>query len=144
MKEFTILRGHSDDEGTFGIMPELALVTLELPWRDNHPHKSCVPAGSYTASIYNSPTKGRVYLLEGVPSRDFVEIHSANFAGDTDKGWQSQLLGCIALGLSHGQLENIYDNLQQGVLNSRTAISRFMAAAEGQPIRLTIQDGGGK
>jgi uncharacterized protein DUF5675 len=139
----TLIRQPTTDEGTFGDLVELKLKTLELPWRDNDSSFSCIPCGAYVAAPYMSPTKGAVYLLQGVEGRSMIEIHSANFGGDVNKGWQSQLLGCIALGLSQAQLENMYDRLQQAVLNSRSALSQFLAATKGQPILLSIQNATG-
>lgn len=143
MIDLILHREPSTDEGTFGRLQGagLDLISLELPWEGNEPQFSCIPAGVYTAAPFDSPTKGRVYLLQEVPGRSFIEIHSANFGGNTRRGWQSQLLGCIALGLEKARLENIYDRLQWAVLNSRSALSQFLSATRGEPIRLTIVEG---
>ena len=64
-----------------------------------------------------------------------IEIHSANFAGDASKGYISQLLGCIALGLSVGVL-----NGQLAVLNSKGAIADFEAKQNKEDFQLTIKE----
>jgi hypothetical protein len=52
-----------------------------------------IPAGTYTCQRRMSPHFGyEVFELQGVPGHNFIEIHIAN--------WQTQLDGCIALGLT--------------------------------------------
>lgn len=53
-----------------------------------------IPPGEYPVTFYDSPKHGPVPLIQGVPGRDFIEMHIANYP--------KELLGCIALGLSHG------------------------------------------
>jgi hypothetical protein len=65
-------------------------LTLELPWLDNQRNISCIPAGDYIATHYDSPKHGPVLLLHGVPDRDFIEVHSGNYTRD--------VLGCILVG----------------------------------------------
>lgn len=104
--------------------------SIELPWRNNEPNTSCVPAGIYSLIPYLSPKHGATWCLHNpalgiygtdpVPhgGRDHCEIHSANFA--------EQLLGCIALGLE-GQ--PMYDPLtgkvEPAVEDSKPAIARL-------------------
>lgn len=137
-----LTRDPSTDEGTPGRLVsddgELALRTIELPWRSNEMGASCISPGTYQAALYDSPTKGRVYLLQDVPRRSEIEIHSANFAGDTRRGWESQLLGCIAPGLGIGRLQNADGKLQLATLNSRAALSRLIEVTGGVPITLVI------
>jgi len=75
----------------------LALNTLELPWRNNREDVSCIPDGVYPWQKYNSPTKGKVILLQDVPGRTNIEIHIANYV--------RQLLGCIAVGVGRGDID---------------------------------------
>lgn len=133
-------RGPSTDEGTFGTLtgPGINLRTVELPDRGNEPQHSCIPVGVYEAEVFQSPSKGRVYLLKHVPGRSMIEVHSANFAGDVLHGWQSQLLGCIAPGLGVAKLQNADGKLQMAVTSSRTALARLFEATQGHPITLTI------
>ncbi len=135
-----LTRGPSTDEGTLGTLtgPGLSLHTIELPWADNAPQHSCIPVGTYEADPFQSPTKGRVHLLKNVPDRSMIEIHSANFAGDVTKGWESQLLGCIAPGLGVGRLQNADGKMQMGVLHSKAALARLFEVTGGQPFTLTI------
>lgn len=67
--------------------------TLEKPWVNNAVDVSCIPEGRYVAQLRYSPHHGyAVYGVVGVPHRADIEIHIANAP--------SQLLGCIALGMS--------------------------------------------
>lgn len=148
MKKFLLERNQSTVEGTTGTMhcvgdPSVYFFTMELPWRENKRALSCIPEGVYIAKPYASPSKGSVYLLKNVPNRSFIEIHSANFGGDrseSSKGkYQSQLLGCIALGEKIDRLSNMYQKKQLAVLNSRAAQKRFLAYCNGEAISLEIR-----
>jgi hypothetical protein len=75
-----------------------------------------------------------------VPGRDMIEIHSANFMGDVDQGKVSQLLGCIALGLSIGELTpSPNQEAQTAVLHSKDAIATFDDALQTRDFMLTIE-----
>ena len=91
--------------------------TLELPWLDNANDVSCIPPGVYKARKYQSPKHGTVILLEDVPDRTFVEIHSGNFT--------RQILGCILVGdgIKHLDTDSIPD-----VTNSRNTLSKLLIA----------------
>lgn len=126
-----IMRSDSTDAGTFGTLSlnhgEWACVTGELPWRDNDHGTSCIPPGNYTCKWINSPKHGKCYQVCDVPNRTMIEIHSANFMGDsmkvnpiTDTFYISQLLGCIALGRSVGVLDG-----QTAILKSKETIADF-------------------
>lgn len=136
----TLKRSPSTDQGTFGVLTFGADVvhTLELPWRDNMRQKSCIPHGVYLCALVKSPRFGRVYGLQDVPGRSHVLIHSANFAGDVDKGWTTQLQGCIAPALRVGQMRNNAGVMQAAGLVSRPALARLMEWADGQPFELEI------
>lgn len=131
-----ILRGPSTDEGTFGTLTGqgLTLRTLELPWRDNRPQRSCIPVGTYQCAIVKSPRFGRVYGVADVPGRSHVLIHGGNYAGDVEKGLRSDVEGCILLGLATGVL-----NGQKVVTSSRAALEQFMKAMDGKAFTLTIE-----
>ena len=63
----TLTRTKTGDSGTFGNLrldDGSLFVTGELPWRDNAPQKSCIPAGTYTCAIYQSPEHGPVYQVQ--------------------------------------------------------------------------------
>src|SRR5215216_4379526 len=63
--------------------------TIELPWLNNQPKRSCIPEGRYTIEKRWSPHFGDHYQLKNVPGRDLILIHPANNA-------LKELKGCIA------------------------------------------------
>ena len=145
----SLIRMSSSDQGTFGKLSLSAddgsflgeWVTVELPWRDNAPQRSCVPVGDYMAKwLWSESHKQFLYHLQDVPNRSGVEIHAANFGGNTALGWHSDLLGCIALGKTVGPLQNPEGRMQQAVLASRIAMQEFTNATAGVDLQLTIQD----
>ena len=141
-------RERSTDEGTPGRLTGMGVdfCTLELPWRDlngdgiGDPQMSCITPGEYQCAWHESPHHGWVYEVTGVKGRSHILIHSANFAGDTLKGWQSQLLGCIALGLRHGVIPNKWNKAQRAVISSKAAMVQFHELMRTDPFMLTIAD----
>ena len=99
--------------------------TIELPWLDNEPDKSCIPPGTYEFNKYISPKHGFVWLARNVPNRTEIEIHPANFASD--------LLGCIGVGDSIGQISGV-----NAVLNSQETFAMLKATLP-DSFNLTIQ-----
>ncbi len=97
---YTLTRIRTGDDGTFGIWTDendtQLCVTVERPKTGDHP---CIPAGTYTFNLYNSPKHGQVWMAENVPNRTNIEVHNANFA--------SQLLGCIGVGDRFGVIDGI-------------------------------------
>lgn len=136
----TLVRQPSTDQGTFGVLTYGASTcrTLELPWRDNMPQRSCIPPAVYRCAIVKSPRFGRVYGVMNVPGRSAVLIHPANFAGDVDKGWTTQLHGCIAPCQKVGQMRNTAGQMQMAGLLSRPAWDQLMGWAGGEPFELEI------
>jgi hypothetical protein len=142
MKTVVINRKASTDQGTPGYFSfeGRVLRCIELPWRDNAPGRSCIPPGTYQAALYSSPKHGTVYMLHGVPGRSDVEIHAANFAGDSSLGWACELLGCIAPCESIGAMTpQGHTQEQLAGVASRAALAEFMAWANGEPIEIVIQ-----
>lgn len=142
MKRATITRGDSTDEGTFGLLAlddGPRLMCLELPWRDNATGTSCIPKGLYRCEIVNSPRFGKVYEVRDVPGRVNILIHAANFAGDTAKGFFSQLLGCIAPATAVGALRTPAGKVQRAGMNSKVALATVMAWGSGAPFELEIR-----
>ena len=137
----TLTRAESTDQGTFGVLRfgGQTVRTVELPWRDNARQRSCIPVGSYRCSIVQSPRFGRVYGVQNVPGRTHVLIHSANFGGDVNLGWTTQLHGCIAPCQRVGMMRNNAGKMQMAGLVSRPALNSFMAWANGQPFTLEIK-----
>lgn len=141
MVSITLVRTETGDEGTFGVLnipgfPE-SWLTGELPDRNNAPNVSCIPEGTYKCVWCYSPRfKRKMYVLEGVPKRAGIRIHSANFCGDKEKGYKKQLHGCIALGEKRGKIDG-----QKAVLLSVSAIRRFEKHMNGENFTLEIIKG---
>lgn len=119
-----LYRYDQTDEGTFGFIAFAGqrLYTGELPWHDNQPEISCIPAGLYTVQMRHSPKYGDVYEVTDVYGRSYILFHQGNFCGDLALGFRTNVLGCILLGKRRGRLYG-----QQAVLVSRGARSRFEA-----------------
>lgn len=99
---YSILRTYNDDCTTGVLVDSLGIhlcVTLERSWLENKNSISCIPEGTYNVIAYNSPTKGDVWLIQNVPDRSMIEIHSCN--------WVEQLEGCIGVG--DALLANVMD-----------------------------------
>lgn len=87
-------------EATFGCILHQCVplcVTLEDPWRFNETSKSCIPAGAYEVSKWDSQKYPNTFILGNVPFREAILIHSGNYPSDTQ--------GCILPGLSFGVAE---------------------------------------
>lgn len=140
MKAVILARTSSTDQGTFGYLLYGGLTSrsLELPWRENQRQRSCIPKGVYVCRLVNSPKFGRVYSVLDVPGRSAIRLHSANFAGDVEKGWTTQLHGCIAPCLKVGVMRNSSGVMQAAGLISRPALRQLMDWARGEPFTLEI------
>jgi hypothetical protein len=136
----SLKRRLSEPEGTFGkcLFGSTEVHSLEPPWRGNARGKSCIPPGKYLCRLKQSPRFGRVYEVTGVQGRSEILIHPANFAGDPEAGWTTELQGCIALGLKSGFLRNPQGSMQRALLVSRPAVGQFMLWAAGNPFELEI------
>jgi Family of unknown function (DUF5675) len=100
--------------------------TLELPWLNNLPGKSCIPVGQYQVILSLSTRFAReMPRLIGVPARLGILIHPGNTEHDTE--------GCILLGETQADGE---------VLHSRDAFARFLAwfASVGNTATVTIRN----
>lgn len=74
---------------TMGANSEPLCYTIELPWRNNEPNRSCIPEGTYVLKRRYS-LKFRWHLeVKDVPGRSYILIHPANHAA-------RELKGCIA------------------------------------------------
>lgn len=130
-------RLESSAQGTFGrlTMPGLSLFTGELPDHDNAPNISCIPTGVYRCLWTWSPVFKRfMYLVDGVPGRSGVRIHSANLMGDRPP-YLRQLNGCIAPAERLGWMDG-----QKAVLVSAPAVRRFESLMNKQPFDLEVRD----
>jgi hypothetical protein len=143
MREVTLTTFKTSDEGTFSKVVTdrgFACFAGELPWRDNHANRSCIPGGLYSATWRYSPAHGWCYHIDGVPGRANVEIHAANLMGDpeklnpfTRKSFKSELLGCVAPGLTIGRL-----SAQEAILKSAVALAALERDLQHAPFKLVV------
>jgi len=115
MPDLQILRTSYQPTQTFGVLFFNNLpfcMTLEPPWKNNEPHISCIPEGTYQARRIISPTFGETLEFLKVPCRTEIIFHVGNWAHDTR--------GCILLGEYTGKLNNI-----PALLDSTSAMNRF-------------------
>ena len=91
--------------------------TLELPWKNNAPRVSCIPAGRYEVVKRNSPKYGDHFHVLNVPNRSYILIHHGNYNRDT--------LGCILVGIG---VKDINGDGELDVVNSRAAMKELNAA----------------
>lgn len=132
-------RFRSDDIGTFGTM-ELdghVFFTVEKPWKDNAPFKSCVAEGEYSLVPHKSDKYGNVLALvsEELGVTHYKEpnsiryaclIHTANYPKDVE--------GCIGLG------DNYNPNLSM-VMNARqSTIDFYNIVSPSKAHKLTIEN----
>lgn len=139
----TLTRNEYTNQGTFGVLNinDKSFFSLELPWRENKSNISCIPCGQYKSSLRYSPHfKKNLYCLSGVPNRNFILIHGANFAGDEAMGYQTHLQGCISIGKSMGTAQNKHKQRQRCIFGSQQALSEFMDELDGEELILTIKD----
>ena len=111
-----IFRTKQNENGTLGelfIEGMRYCFTLELPWNDNKSDISCIPEGTYTCKLINSPHFGVVFKILDVPGRTDVLIHTGNFLKSTR--------GCVLLGTALGNTK------PYSILNSKIAFEGFMA-----------------
>lgn len=149
METVILQRLTTGDQGTFGELRVGAKTwkTCELPWRDNARGKSCIPAGVYLCRWRKSPRLSAragfdvfKYEITDVPGRDGVLVHSGNFGGDADKGWESQIKGCVLPGRRTVEMKNAYGNMQMAVANSREATKEFEDTMAQADFMLDVRD----
>lgn len=133
-------RKESTDQGTFGRLTigQFSCYTGELPWRDNQRGISCIPAGSYKVGwVFASEWRGGrwVYLLQDVPSRSSVLMHSGNYCGDKALGYRTHVQGCILLGEKLGWIDG-----QKAILLSTPMVRQFEQLMGGKLFTLEIHD----
>jgi len=88
------------DDGTKGLFrtPKQIFNSLELPWRNNQANFSCHSDGTYIFKFVITPKHPNGVFMMQDSIRPDTEIHAGNYAGDTTKGYKSDVLGCILLG----------------------------------------------
>jgi hypothetical protein len=75
--------------GELYIEEEFQCYSIELPWLNNQPSRSCIPEGKYALQKRWSPRHQWHLLVKDVPDRSLILLHPANNA-------PRQLKGCIA------------------------------------------------
>lgn len=137
MKDVLLTRQRTSSQGTFGELSidGLYFKTGELPDKGNASGLSCIPPGEYDVAWQESPKFGEVYTLQDVPGRSHILIHSGNLCGDVQRGYKSDVEGCILLGHSVGLL-----NGQEAVISSKSALDDFQDYMKREPFHLKIVD----
>ena len=82
----------------------LELPRIKIPYQVNARSVDCILEGKYPTIKIISPslTKGLVFLLQGVPGRDAVEVHIGNYVQGIKKDSQ----GCILAGSAFADRNN--------------------------------------
>lgn len=81
--------GDKGTNGTIHFLGEPLCHTIELPWQDNTPNKSCIPEGRYKLEKRVYQKNGEQIGIPSVQGREAILIHAANNA-------EQHLRGCIA------------------------------------------------
>lgn len=125
--------------GCFGelyIGGEFICYTVEQPWRDNKPFKSCVPVGHYTLVPFESEKYGSVVALEN-PELNVYANQSDASEGDRyaclihAANWSHQLQGCIAPGAALAWGIDVRTNTENlMVTRSRATLKNLLAKGE--------------
>jgi hypothetical protein len=141
MQRLVLTRTSRSDEGTFGniVAPDgKRFHTIELPWRENRRRISCIPASRYIAGWHTSLKFGIVPILRNVPNRDAILMHKGNYAGDVEKGYKSDYLGCIGIGLGLGSIALPNGKQQKMITSSAIACSQVFAQLRPGDFELVI------
>ncbi len=102
--------------------------TIELPWLNNLPGRSCIPEGRYKLTLRNSRRFGQHLLLNEVSNRTLILIHPANSA-------LLELRGCIApVSMLTGAGRGVFSKPAFGKL-----MAIVMAAIKHEPVFLIIK-----
>lgn len=116
MSTLQLIRTKTGVQGTFGkLVDETGMtiaLTCERPANNNQP-MSCIPTGDYSVVTFNSPSKGKDFLVQGVPHRSMIEIHKGNTIKDTQ--------GCILVGKTKGSVDGL-----EAVLGSAVALEQLL------------------
>jgi len=141
MFKLKLIRTSSSDQGTKGLLlinGEFFCYTLELPWDNNIPNYSCIPPGVYKLQRHMFRGRRRCYHLLNVPNRNWVLIHNGNLAGDTRKGYKSNVEGCILVGKYFGKLHG-----QDAVLCSTPTLRKLITITKWKASEIEILDATG-
>ena len=100
-----------------------SLKGLELPWKNNHKHISCIPQGKYKATNHISPAFGKSIWIKDIPNRSEILIHVGNFIGSNiNNGDDPESDGCILVGSEFLDLTG--DGIND-LVNSRVTIDKL-------------------
>lgn len=116
MKTLHLRRFFQDSKVTLGAICDedgVIAFSVEPPWLDNAPNKSCIPAGEFVATRVLSPRFGLTYDLD-VPGRSLIRFHPGNAATESR--------GCPLV------VSRIH---RRTGLDSRSAFARLMAKLDG-------------
>ena len=87
-----VLKRSYFEKGTNGALfvnGQFLCFTIELPWRENQRHISCIPEGRYEIILRHSKRFRNHLHVQDVKGRSLILIHPANNA-------LKELRGCIA------------------------------------------------
>jgi len=97
------------------IKPVFDFKTMELEEDKNQRRDDCIPSGIYPFVKHKSPKFGECLWIKNVPNRSEILMHPANFS--------RQLLGCIAPGKSHKDIDG--DGLKD-VTSSKSTMKEIL------------------
>lgn len=145
MKKAELVRTSTSDQGTPGRLTlegGFTCCTLELPWRGNKDNLSRIQIGVYICKKrFSWHFVHFLYEIKDVCDRDNILIHQGNFAGDTTKGYKSDVEGCILLGARISKMiPEGFAKTQMAVVESKDTLAKFMEAAAGEDLELTVRD----
>ena len=95
---------------------KFVLKSVELPYQNNQNNISSIPVGTYNIGKRTTPKRGTHFHIQNVPKRNWILIHSSNYA--------SQLLGCIAPGKTY----MVMGGKKVGVSSSKVAMGLLVDA----------------
>ena len=149
--KLSLVREISGDEGTLGrlIVGGFRFETLELPDRNNAPSLSRCNNDVYRMQFTKSTLFPNGTFQEvDKNDRTGIRIHTGNWGGDVTKGYASDILGCILIGLKRDRRSNQdwMDHhkqgskgfIQTGIFESKDAFTKFMAYVGLDPFDLEV------
>lgn len=87
-------------------------LTLEDPPNNNRIGVSCIPRGLYECEPHSGTRFQNVWMLQNVPGRSAILIHSGNTIDHTR--------GCILVGMGLGKIEG-----RDAIINSEMALNKL-------------------
>jgi len=131
-KEMIIKRVWETEYSTYGnIIDKTAgmifALTIELPWKENQPNISCIPAGKYTCCrCWYNKGKYETFQIMNVSNRTNIKFHIANKTGRKKRKIKTDLLGCVGIGESFDPVWTI-KGWVSGILQSGKGFKEFMS-----------------